>query len=141
MKSDVASRAKTKQAAARSAPAADVEALRADLEAAEQKKERAVKRATKALREENEELEAHLTHAVREIGQLRFVVDQVASLEKTVIEKDRRIAELEDEIRRLEGAVSSGRPTALAAAAAAGASRSRGFDALLGKPRNPGRSS
>lgn len=137
----MAGRAKAKEAAARGAAAADVASLRAELDAAEQKKERAIKRATKALREENEELEAHLTHAVREIGQLRFVVDQVSTLENKVIEKERRIAELEAEIQRLEGAVSSGRPTALAAAAAAGASRSRGFDALLGKPRSQTRPS
>ena len=50
--------------------------------------------------------------------------------------RDIEIERLKEEIVRVEAAVASGRPTALAAAAAAaGPSGSRGLDALLGRKR------
>ena len=113
--------------------------MRKQLAAADATQERAIASATNALREENEELEAHLTHAVQEIGQLRFVIDRVAGLEKEVRERDHEIGRLQGKVARLEAAVSSGRPTALAAAAAAGAQRSRGLEALIGRPRQRSR--
>ena len=64
---------------ASNASSEELVALRKEVETAETRKTRAVNRATKALRAENEELEAHLTHAVKEIGQLRFVLDRVTS--------------------------------------------------------------
>lgn len=118
-------------------PSSELAALRKEVEGAESKKTRAINRATKALRVENEELEAHLTHAVKEIGHLRFVLEKVVSLEGEICTRDQEIQSLKDEIMRLEGAVSSGRPTALAAAAAAGSTGSRGMDALLGRKRAP----
>ena len=68
-------------------------------------------------------LEAQLTRLVQEIGQLRFVVDRVNALEQQLRTKDLRIAEAEAEMERLRAALSSGRPTAMAAAAASQAAR------------------
>ncbi len=121
----------------RSSSSNELDQLRKEVENAEAKKTRAINRATKALRVENEELEAHLTHAVKEIGQLRFVLEKVVSLEGDVRARDLEIQNLKEEIARLETAVASGRPTALAAAAAAGSTGSRGLDALLGRKRTP----
>ena len=108
------------------APSTDVAALekelaeaRKKLEGADARKERAIARATSALRKENEMLEAQLTRLVREIGQLRFVVDRVQVLETELRGRDLRIAEAEAEVERLRAALSSGRPTAARAAAAA----------------------
>ncbi|HAC80989.1 MAG: hypothetical protein P8K76_06460 [Candidatus Binatia bacterium] len=123
---------------ARGSSSDELALLRKEVEGAEAKKTRAINRATKALRVENEELEAHLTHAVKEIGHLRFVLEKVVSLESELRSRDQEIQRLKDEIVRLEAAVASGRPTALAAAAAAGSTGSRGMDALLGRKRAPG---
>ena len=123
--------------APRSSPATELAQLRKEAETAEARKTRAINRATRALRVENEELEAHLTHAVKEIGHLRFVLEKVVSLESDVRARDQEIQTLKDEIVKLEAAVASGRPTALAAAAAAGSTGSRGLDALLGRKRTP----
>ena len=69
---------------------------------------------------------------------MRFVLEKVVSLEGELRSRDHEIQRLKDEIVRLEAAVASGRPTALAAAAAAGSTGSRGMDALLGRKRAPG---
>ena len=124
--------------AAQRSSSSELVLLRKEVDVAEAKKTRAINRATKALRVENEELEAHLTHAVKEIGHLRFVMEKVVSLEGELRSRDQEIERLKAEIVRLEAAVSSGRPTALAAAAAAGSTGSRGMDALLGRKRAPG---
>lgn len=116
--------------AAGDAPTSDVADLQKDLaqarrklESADTRKERAVNRATASLRKENEMLEAQLTRLVQEIGQLRFVVDRVQVLETELRGKDLRIAEVEAETERLRAALNSGRPTAMAAAAASQAAR------------------
>ncbi|MEO2167128.1 MAG: hypothetical protein ABGY42_03230 [bacterium] len=127
---------KSKGDAGKASPGgSELAALRKEIASADAKKERAVTRATKALREENEELEAHLTNAVQEIGQLRFAIDRVTGLEKEMRGRDCEIERLRGEVSRLEAAVSSGRPTALAAAAAAGSQRVRGLEVLIGRPR------
>ncbi len=72
-----------------------------------------------ALESENEALSLQLTGLVREVGELKFYVDQVARLELGLVARDERIRLLESELARLDGALASGRPTALAAAAAA----------------------
>jgi predicted RNase H-like nuclease (RuvC/YqgF family) len=104
--------------------------LRRALEEAEEKlrecearRTRAVARATVELRRENDMLEAQLTRLVQEIGQMRAIVDRVERVEREARAKDLRIAELEADIDRLRQALESGRPTAIAAAAAAGTMR------------------
>ncbi len=72
------------------------------------------------LERENEEFERHLVGLVREVGELKLYVERVATLEAVVLERDSRITILENEVARLQAALNSGRPTALAAAAAAG---------------------
>ena len=96
---------------------------RRQLAEAEAKAERAVERETARLVEENEVLESHLSRLVKEIGEMRFVVDRVRALEKEIRVRDAQIAETEAELERVRGAMNSGRPTALAAAAASRAAR------------------
>lgn len=96
---------------------------RRQLAEAEAKAERAVERETARLVEENEVLESHLSRLVKEIGEMRFVVDRVRVLEKEIRVRDAQIAETEAELERVRGAMNSGRPTALAAAAASRAAR------------------
>ena len=86
----------------RSSSSNELDQLRKEVENAEAKKTRAINRATKALRVENEELEAHLTHAVKEIGHLRFVLEKVVSLEGDVRARDLKIQNLKEEVARLE---------------------------------------
>ncbi len=64
-------------------------------------------------------LEEHLSGLVREIGQLKVLSERAELLDLQVRERDERIADLQAEVARLRAAISSGRPTALAAAAAA----------------------
>ncbi len=89
------------ESVARGPPAGDVASTIAELES------------------ENEALSLQLTGLVREVGELKFYVDRVASLEFELRARDERIRQLESEVARLDGALVSGRPTALAAAAAA----------------------
>ncbi len=96
---------------------------RRELVDAEERKVRAVARETARLRKENEMLEAQLTRMVQEIGELRFVVDRVHALEQEVRRRDARLAEADAELERLRAALDSGRPTAIAAAAASRAAR------------------
>ncbi len=111
-------------------PPTDVETLQKELadarrrlDEAEATKTRAISRGTARLRKENEMLEVQLTQLVKEIGQLRFVVDRVNQLEGELRAKERRISEAEAETERLSQALKSGRPTARAAAAASQAAR------------------
>ena len=101
----------------------ELEETRKKLEAADATKSRAVSRGTAKLRKENEMLEAQLTRLVKEIGQMRFVVDRVPQLERELRAKDLQISEIEAEADRLREALNSGRPTARAAAAASQAAR------------------
>jgi len=101
-------------------------AARRKLESAEARKARAVNRATAELRSENDMLEAQLTRVVQEIGQLRFVVDRVTQLEREVRVKDLRIGQLEAEVERLQAALASARPTAMAPALDSRAARGLG---------------
>ena len=94
-----------------------------ELEKATERKNRAVARGTASLRKDNEMLEAQLTRLVQEIGQLRFVADRVAVLERELRAKDLSLAEMAAERDRLQAALDSGRPTAMAAAAASQAAR------------------
>lgn len=64
-------------------------------------------------------LEEHLTGLVQEIGQLKVLSERAEVLERQLSERDEQIAQLQAEVARLRAAISSGRPTALAAAAAA----------------------
>lgn len=81
------------------------------------------------LRRENEMLEEQLTRLVQEIGHLKFLTERSDLLEREAKERDQRIAELSADVERLRATLSSGRPTALAAAAAAArAAQSSLFD-------------
>jgi chromosome segregation ATPase len=111
------------KAAARSSD--DVAALRRELErvqsrlTASQARRRAAEQERDELRRQNDLLEEQLVQLLKEIGHLKFLTERSDLLEREAALRDQKIAELSADVERLHASLTSGRPTALAAAAAA----------------------
>ena len=119
-------RPKAKSRSKASAPSSDdVADLRRALEraqsrlAASQAARRAVQQERDELRRQNDQLEEQLVELVKEIGHLKFLTERSNLLEREAALRDQKIAELSADVERLRASLTSGRPTALAAAAAA----------------------
>lgn len=106
-------------------PGDEVALLRRTLEdvqnrlAASEAGRRAAQKESEELRRENEMLEEQLVRLVQEIGHLKFLTERSDLLEREAKLRDEKIAELSADVERLRASLASGRPTALAAAAAA----------------------
>jgi hypothetical protein len=118
------SRAKAQPRAA-PRPPGDVAALQRALETARnklavsEKARRAALKENDELRREKDLLEEQLVQLVKEIGHLKFLTERSDLLESEAKLREQKIAELSADVDRLRASLTSGRPTALAAAAAA----------------------
>ena len=106
-------------------PPGDVAALERALETARnklavsEKARRAALKKNDELRREKDILEEQLVQLVKEIGHLKFLTERSDLLEREAKLREQKIADLSADVERLRASLTSGRPTALAAAAAA----------------------